>query len=269
LMGVVIALTLLVLAGIGIRSLFYDASTEPPIVSNDSVEILAANDGHSNSLPPPAATDSGSAIDASTSHEAEDGDATMVFPADAATYADDSDVVDVSRVEDADARLGLEASVDAREPESTSSSSPVDPWKTRPLPRLLANSRRRVLRGGILGNHTIISLRSYSREHREDPRPHLVLAQSYLNSGSPTGAMERYELAYNFNKNARNDQRMLSDLIRLVGSDSAGDRAVSLIVLAYGEESLRAAETAMARPRLTVATKQRFRRLRLLITSRR
>lgn len=134
-----------------------------------------------------------------------------------------------------------------------------NPWKRRPLPRFLANSRRRVVKGGVLGPRAVRAVRRYARSNRTDPRPHLVLAQSYLNDGSARAAFERYELAYDFDKASRGDPRMLGDLVKLIEADSVGERAAELLITAFGREAAGAVDKALATRRLHPKARRRFR----------
>ena len=134
-----------------------------------------------------------------------------------------------------------------------------NPWKRRPLPRFLANSRRRVVRGGVLGSRAVRAIRRYARSNRTDPRPHLILAQSYFNDGSASAAFERYELAYNFDKSSRGDPRMLRDLVKLVEAESVGARAAELLIVAYGEEAADAVDKALSAKGVHPKARRRYR----------
>jgi cytochrome c-type biogenesis protein CcmH/NrfG len=114
----------------------------------------------------------------------------------------------------------------------------------------------------VLSARSIRELRDFARTHREDPRPHLVLAQSYMNDGAVTSAIERYELAYSFDGSARGDQRMLGDLVKLAESESVGDRAADLLVDAYGGDALEAVTRALSRSRLNARARRRLEALR-------
>ncbi len=121
---------------------------------------------------------------------------------------------------------------DAREPAPS-----ADPWSAREPNAFIASAHRRVLAGEALSSEDDRMLRQYVRLHRDDPRPHLVLAQDFVHRGQWRSALERYSLAHRVDANARHDPRMMPDLVRLSAS-SASDEAGELLIELYGADSL-------------------------------
>jgi len=116
----------------------------------------------------------------------------------------------------------------------------VNPWQTHRAVAWLTRSRRRVLRGRPLSDRTEAALKRHAQAHREDPRPHLLLAQSYMNKGWKRSALERYDLAVRIDANAPADPRMRVDVVRLAAESSVQERAAEMVVRIYGAD---AAET--------------------------
>ncbi|MBX3269728.1 MAG: protein kinase [Sandaracinaceae bacterium] len=112
------------------------------------------------------------------------------------------------------------------------------PWETRPPSPQLARARRQVLAGRPLTPDEDRGLRVLARADRGDPRPHLVLAQSFVAAGQAGPALARYELAHRVDDSARADPRMLSDLVRLATESEARERAARVLERVYGEEGL-------------------------------
>ncbi len=136
-----------------------------------------------------------------------------------------------------------------------------NPWRTR-RPALLTRTRRAVIHDRVLGREQIRALRSYARKARSDARPHLVLAQSYANDGALSAALERYELAHQFDPESRGDPRMLRDLLRFASDKRVGLRAEELLVRAFSTEALGALERMLERPETRPAERARLEHVR-------
>ncbi len=131
------------------------------------------------------------------------------------------------------------------EPEAAASDPPPveapegrNPWATRRRVGLLSRSRRLVLRGRRLSSGTERALKRYVRGHRDDPRPHLLLAQHFMAKEWWSAALERYDLALRVDPAAQFDPRMRRDLVRLAATNSAGAQASELVARLYGSTAL-------------------------------
>ena len=137
----------------------------------------------------------------------------------------------------------------------------VNPWQARRSISWMTRARRRVLRGRNLGHATEEACKRFARSHREDPRPHLLLAQSYRARGWDRSALERYDLARRVAVTAVGDPRMKTDLVRMAASSSVADRAAEMVQSIYGAEALETVEQELESPRHDAAAKARLRRL--------
>jgi len=121
--------------------------------------------------------------------------------------------------------------------DDTPSEERVNPWQTHRALGWLTRARRRVLRGRHLGSRTESALKRHVRAHRQDPRPHLLLAQSYMNKGWKRSALQRYDLAHRIDPNAPADPRMKVDMVRLAAESSVQERAAEMVVRVYGQDA--------------------------------
>lgn len=138
------------------------------------------------------------------------------------------------------------ADVDARE-------MPEDPLRQALGKSLDSELTRRDLR----------VLSGYAREHPSDPRPHLIIAHTYVDRGLLRGAQTRYEWAYRSSSEARNDPRMLPDLLQMVGYLRTSRRASALIRIAYGAAAIDALDARLAEVEAVSFAGRRLRALRL------
>jgi serine/threonine-protein kinase len=138
-------------------------------------------------------------------------------------------------------------------------SDAVDPWASRePVARLDA-ARRRVRAGRPLSRSGERAMRRYVRDHRDDPRPHLILARHFVARGHDLSAVQRYSLAYRVDPAARHDPQMLADLVGLARRPVVTDDAAELLARAYGAEATPSLERALAEDALEPAARQRLR----------
>lgn len=154
----------------------------------------------------------------------------------------------------------------ATEPPSTGD-EPSDPWASREPVPLLTAARRTLARGRPLGAAGERALRQYVREHRSDPRPHLLLGAHYLERGADRGALERYALAERVDAGARLDPRMLPDLVRLASRAPVSDAAGDLLVRVYGRDALAEVERALGVDSLDRPSRTRLEALRARLTA--
>ncbi len=146
--------------------------------------------------------------------------------------------------------------------EESSNQERANPWQTHRAVAWLTRSRRRVLRGRQLGDRTEAALKRHAQSHREDPRPHLLLAQSYMNRGWKRSALERYDLAQRIDSNAPADPRMRVDLVRLAADSSVQDRAAEMVARIYGDEAAETIDNELESDRWDDAAQGRLRALR-------
>lgn len=137
-----------------------------------------------------------------------------------------------------------------------------NPWETRRRVGLLTRSRRAVLRGRALSSATERALKRYVRAHRDDPRPHLLLAQHFMAKGWWSAALERYDLALRVDPAAQFDPRTRRDLVRLAGTDSAGAEAAALVARLYGPAALETIDRELGRRDLDDDARARLTALR-------
>ena len=119
------------------------------------------------------------------------------------------------------------------------------PWRTHRAVGLLSRTRRRVLRGGELSSANERGLKRFVRSHRDDPRPHLLLAQGYANRGWATAALQRYDLALRVDEEARHDPRMIRDLVALAADSSVQGEASARLHRLYGAAARPAVVSAL------------------------
>ncbi|MEM9192442.1 MAG: protein kinase [Myxococcota bacterium] len=134
------------------------------------------------------------------------------------------------------------------------------------LPEELHDLGRRIRNEESLDRATLMPIAEYARDHRDDPRPHLLLAAAFVRRGWNTNGIERYIQAYETDPEARHHEQMQADLLLLVGGEESGLLASQAIVRIYGEEMLPNVEAALDNtPRAYV--RRRLELLRDRITS--
>lgn len=138
----------------------------------------------------------------------------------------------------------------------------VNPWRSRRALGWFTRARRRVLRGRQLGSRTEAALKRHVRAHRDDPRPHLLLAQSYMNKGWKRSAYQRYDLAYRIDSNAPADPRMKLDLVRMAADSSVQDEAADMVVRVYGSDAVETIDEELATERWAPDARARLAALR-------
>lgn len=106
-----------------------------------------------------------------------------------------------------------------------------------PLPRLLQTMRDRIRRNPRANGRTIARLRRYNREHKTDPRGHLLLARIFMQRNWPQDALAQYKAALHRDPACHGDTAMLSHLTKLATNQATARAAASLIREVYGEEA--------------------------------
>jgi tRNA A-37 threonylcarbamoyl transferase component Bud32 len=121
---------------------------------------------------------------------------------------------------------------------------PRDPFADEDMPRVLRSFYERMNRGDTIGEAGIRVLTRYGRDHRDDPRVHLLLAHVFVRRRWLADAVERY------------------DLVELSKTDQYGERAANLLVTAYGSEAATAVDRELERRDLDRRSEANLRRLR-------
>ena len=110
-------------------------------------------------------------------------------------------------------------------------------------------------------------LRRYVREHRSDPRSHLVLAEHFLARGFETAAVQRYSLAQRVDEDAKHDPRMLANLVHLASRPTTSAQAAALLRDIYGEAGLAAVDARLASGELDEEHRARLRASRAVVAA--
>jgi serine/threonine protein kinase len=140
-----------------------------------------------------------------------------------------------SRFADALAFAGAAGSASATLPPALL--EPADPW-LQPLPEKLRRARKTTLSGGRGSDAMIDALREYNREHQDDPRGHLLLAQLYLNRFWRADALSQFSIALTLDPSARAAPEVLSGLLVLVIHGTFAREAERVVINRYGNEAV-------------------------------
>ncbi len=150
-------------------------------------------------------------------------------------------------------------------PQEPAPAAAPNPWDARPTPSLLAQTKRQLDLGRAPSERTVGRLRTHAREHREDPRPLILIARTYFVRGWRPDAIERYELAFEATPQAAGDPAMLADLVQLAAHSRTSTRATALLQRAYGARAVAAIDEALAADGLPREDAERLRRARDLL----
>jgi eukaryotic-like serine/threonine-protein kinase len=156
---------------------------------------------------------------------------------------------------------GTAAPARAEAPAAPAASTLVNPW-SRPVPSELQAIRRQLDAGRAPSQHADRTLRAFARRDPKDPRPHLLLARTYLARGWRSDAIERFEQAYAADPNAKADPHMLTDLLGLVKHAAVTVRASRAIQTIYGRDAIGAIDAKRAKPGIGPDESARLLRLR-------
>ena len=121
--------------------------------------------------------------------------------------------------------------------EAQHGSPPTSPFAA-PLPPELADLEAQLVESEARDRGAHQRTRRYQRRHPEDPRPSLLLAHDFANRGQWTAAIERYANAISRSPTAKQDPRMLEDLLRAAQMPAAADDAIGLLQTEFGDEAL-------------------------------
>jgi hypothetical protein len=110
---------------------------------------------------------------------------------------------------------------------------------------LLSRGNQVVASGKPLAAHRTKELFEFGKENSGDARPYLLLGADWMNRGWFGFAVSHYLTAFHADPRARQDPRVLPDLLTIAGNEHYGDRAVEAIEEMYGAEAFKAIEDAV------------------------
>jgi hypothetical protein len=114
---------------------------------------------------------------------------------------------------------------------------PLDLFAT-PGPEIIDIPHGIVARGGLVNSHKLMEVYRYAKEHPGDARPHLVMAGDAINRGWYEQAIGHYVRAAKEDPRARQDERMLRDLIKAAGREHGSAAAGDALAQLYGRAAL-------------------------------
>jgi eukaryotic-like serine/threonine-protein kinase len=120
-----------------------------------------------------------------------------------------------------------------------------DPWKG-PVPGELDGLKKQIDRGGSPSKKALAPVYRYVRVHPKDPRPNLLLAQTFFDRRWYKDAISHYLIAFDKDEGARGAPRMLADFVAMAAEANRTDEAGNALRLIYGEEALPALESRIA-----------------------
>lgn len=100
--------------------------------------------------------------------------------------------------------------------------------------------------GGMLALPRMKELYQLGKDHPGDARPHLLMAEDAVNRGWNGFAVSHYERAVREDPRAREDARMLKDLVSIASGKSESQKAATAITDIYGAAAVPAIEDALA-----------------------
>jgi hypothetical protein len=106
------------------------------------------------------------------------------------------------------------------------------------VPELLDMTRKVVVSGGRLKSSRLKEVYEYAKENPTDARPQLIMAADAANRGWIEFAINHYERAFKADPRAREDARMLEDLVRLSTSEHHGKKAEDSLLGIYGSSAV-------------------------------
>ncbi|MEM9862344.1 MAG: serine/threonine-protein kinase [Myxococcota bacterium] len=140
--------------------------------------------------------------------------------------------------------------------------SDANPWAAG-VPQELRAYKAKLDRGRRLRRREIGSLRTYHRDHPDDPRPLLLHARAYVVQGWLSHALPLYIEASKLTPEAKNDPNMQQDLLRMVTTETLHDDASTAFREIYGAAGIPVVQRAIAQQREA----PRRRRLQALVES--
>ncbi len=122
----------------------------------------------------------------------------------------------------------------------------VTDFFAEPPPEPLASAYTRLKSGTRLSATDVKALMSHDDEHPGDPRVQLLFAYDSMRLEWKRAAIGHYLQAYRIEPQAREDVRMLSDLILLAGDTQEGEAAADALEEIFGVDALPGVEDAIA-----------------------
>ena len=123
--------------------------------------------------------------------------------------------------------------------------SPLDLF-TGDVPEVLKMTHQVTAGGGQLALGRMKELYQLGKDHPGDARPHLVMAEDAMNRGWEAFAIDHYTRAQREDPRARQDPRMLKDLIAIAGGKREPSKASAALTSIYGAAAIPAVEEALA-----------------------
>lgn len=136
------------------------------------------------------------------------------------------------------------------------------PFDTRARLPLLWNAHRQLSSGRGLARSTESAILRWSRGQPRDPRPSLLLAADAAFSHADGRAVSLYVAANRIAADARNDPRMVRNLVRIVAENRQARAASDALESIFGALALDAVDEELLRIDLSPAGRTRLTRLR-------
>ena len=114
------------------------------------------------------------------------------------------------------------------------------------VPEVLKMTHQVTAGGGQLALGRMKELYQLGKDHPGDARPHLVMAEDAMNRGWEAFAVDHYTRAQREDPRARQDPRMLKDLVAIASGKREPAKAASALVSIYGAAAVPAVEEALA-----------------------
>ena len=114
------------------------------------------------------------------------------------------------------------------------------------VPEVLKMTHQVTAGGGQLALGRMKELYQLGKDHPGDARPHLVMGEDAMNRGWEAFAVDHYTRAQREDPRARQDPRMLKDLVAIAGGKREPAKATSALVSIYGASAVPAVEEALA-----------------------
>jgi hypothetical protein len=121
---------------------------------------------------------------------------------------------------------------------------PLDLFAT-PGPEIIDVPHGIVARGGTVNMMKLKEVYQYAKDHPGDARPHLVMAGDAINRGWYDQAIGHYVRAAKEDPRARQDERMLRDLIKAAGREHSAEAAGDAVAQIYGRAAVEGVRAAV------------------------
>lgn len=114
------------------------------------------------------------------------------------------------------------------------------------VPELLRMGKEVIDRGTPIASHKLKEIFQYAKDHPGDARGYLLMGNDAMNRKWFGFAAEHYESAQNADPRARQDPRMLTDLVRIASEPEYASQGETLLARIYGRYAVTAVEDALA-----------------------